>query len=59
MKPLNGVFEKPLKVVNLGLESFYQDLKRQSVETIHVDWRPPAGGNEKMLGLLGKLKGKK
>jgi len=59
MKPLNGLFEKQLKVVNLGLEAFYEDLKNQSVEVVQVDWRPPAGGNEKMLSLLGKLKGKK
>ncbi|MDK9711018.1 fdrA domain protein [Acidaminobacter sp.] len=59
MKPLNGLFEKQLKVANLGLETFYEDLKSQSVEVIQVDWRPPAGGNEKMLSLLGKLKGKK
>lgn len=58
MKPLNGLFDKPLKVANLGLEAFYEDLKSQSVEVIQIDWRPPAGGNEKMLSLLARLKGK-
>jgi hypothetical protein len=59
MKPLNGLFDMKLNVVNLGLEAFYEDLKSQSVDAIHVDWRPPAGGNVKMQGLLGKLKGNK
>ncbi|MDO9592764.1 MAG: hypothetical protein Q7I98_06195 [Erysipelotrichaceae bacterium] len=59
MKPLNGLFEQKLKVVNLGLEAFYDDLKSQSVDVVHVDWRPTAGGNEKMQSLLNKLKGNK
>lgn len=59
MKPLNGLFEQKLNVVNLGLEAFYDDLKSQSVDAVHVNWRPPAGGNEKMQRLLAKLKGNK
>jgi hypothetical protein len=59
MKPLNGLFDMKLNVVNLGLEAFYEDLKSQSVDAIHVDWRPPAGVIVIMQGLLGKLKGNK
>jgi hypothetical protein len=47
--------EKP-KVVNIGLKSFYQTLKEQGYETIHVEWKPPAGGNKKLLDILNKLK---
>jgi FdrA protein len=49
---------KGLKAVNVGLESFYDSLKGQGAEAIHVDWRPPAGGNEKLMGILAKMKGK-
>ncbi|MCC5910172.1 MAG: fdrA domain protein [Clostridiaceae bacterium] len=56
MSKINELFKKELKVINVGLESFYKDLKSQKVETIHVSWRPAAGGNKKMLELLSKLK---
>jgi hypothetical protein len=44
-----------LKIVNIGLESFSQDLQKQGVSVIHVDWSPPAGGNVKLANLLSKL----
>ena len=47
--------EGPLKVVNIGLDSFAEDLKAQSVEVVHVDWSPPAGGDPKLAALLSKL----
>jgi len=52
------LFKKELKVVNMGLESFYEELKGQAVPAIHVDWKPAAGGNANMVSLLGRLKGK-
>lgn len=45
----------PLKVINLGLEEFAQDLERQGVAVVRVDWRPPAGGDPKLAELLSKL----
>ncbi|ABR46913.1 conserved hypothetical protein [Alkaliphilus metalliredigens QYMF] len=56
MSNINKLFKKQLKVINIGLESFHQDLKKQGVQSIHVDWRPTAGGNKKMVGLLARLK---
>jgi hypothetical protein len=53
---INKLFGKEVKVINMGLESFADDLKSQNVKVVHVDWRPPAGGNKKMMSLLGKLK---
>ncbi len=44
-----------LQVINVGLESFAQDLKVQGVAVIHLDWRPPAGGNAKLAALLASL----
>ncbi|HPY64657.1 MAG TPA: fdrA domain protein [Bacillota bacterium] len=54
---VNELFKKELKVINMGLESFYEELRSQEVETIHVDWKPAAGGDKKMASLLGRLKG--
>ena len=48
-------FNKKLKVINIGIEMFADDLKRQNVDVIHVDWQPPAGGDLDILKLLEKL----
>ncbi|MBF8984216.1 fdrA domain protein [Lutibacter sp. B2] len=56
MNKINELFNKEISVINMGLESFYTDLKKQDVKAIHVDWRPPAGGNKKMASLLSRLK---
>jgi FdrA protein len=42
-------------VINIGLESFADDLQAQEVESISVDWAPPAGGDPVLAGLLSKL----
>lgn len=55
---VNELFKQELRVINMGLRSFANDLKSQGVTVIHVDWRPVAGGNKKMASLLSKLKAK-
>jgi FdrA protein len=47
---------QPLAALNVGLESFYESLISQGAQAVHVDWRPPAGGNEKLAALLQKMK---
>ena len=47
----------PLAVLNVGLESFTHSVQSQGATAVHVDWRPPAGGNEKLAGILARLKG--
>ncbi len=49
------LFGQRLRVINLGLEEFAEDLRAAGAEVIHVDWRPPAGGNSKMAALLAAL----
>jgi FdrA protein len=49
---------KHLAAINVGLESFYESLTSQGAQAVHVDWRPPAGGNERLAGLLQKMKSK-
>ena len=51
------LFNKDLKVINIGIEMFADDLTRQEVDVIHVDWQPPAGGDLDILKLLEKLDG--
>ncbi len=45
-----------LSAINVGLESFYDSIKAQGGTAVHVDWRPPAGGNEKLMAILAKMK---
>jgi FdrA protein len=42
--------------INIGLESFYDNLKAQNVPAVHVEWTPPAGDNEKLKGILERMK---
>jgi FdrA protein len=49
-------FGDGLAAINVGLESFYDSLKDQGASIVHVDWRPPAGGNEAMMAILAKMR---
>ena len=46
----------PQAAINVGLESLSEDLIAQGVETIQTEWRPPAGGNEKLMAILERMK---
>ncbi len=48
--------QEPLAAINVGLESFAENLQAQGAGVIHVDWRPPAGGNERLMAILAKMK---
>lgn len=51
-----GSFQGSLSAINVGLETFYDSLMAQGAATVHVEWRPPAGGNEKLLAVLEKMR---
>lgn len=50
-----NILKENLKVVNIGISTFADDLLTQSVDVVHVDWKPPAGGDTEMLKILEKL----
>ncbi len=52
---LEYIFSDTLRVINIGLESFTEDLRCQGVEVIQVDWHPPTGGNTRLAALLARL----
>ena len=56
MSKINELFGQELKVINMGLESFGNDLRDQEIKTVIMNWKPPAGGNKKMMSLLSRLK---
>ncbi|MFH1820840.1 MAG: DUF1116 domain-containing protein [Methanobacteriota archaeon] len=49
------IIDEKLKIINIGLRSFYDSVLAQGVEATHVDWKPPAGGDLEMVRLLEKL----
>ena len=59
MSLVNKLFGTELKVVNLGLEAFNNDLKVQHVESIHVNWKPPSEASKQLIALEEEsIKGK-
>lgn len=51
-----ATLQRPLAAINVGLESFAENLIAQGAQAVQVDWRPPAGGNEKLMGILARMK---
>jgi len=49
------ILGKKPKVINVGLRSFYDSLRVQGAEAVHVEWRPPAGGDPELARLLSDL----
>ena len=54
---VKGLIGAELRVVNIGLDLFGEVLEDQGVTTVHMDWRPPAGGDRRLSSLLDRLKG--
>lgn len=48
--------QEPLSAINVGLESFAETIIAQGAQALHVDWRPSAGGNEKLAAILARMK---
>ncbi|HEY2293933.1 MAG TPA: acyl-CoA synthetase FdrA [Thermoanaerobaculia bacterium] len=60
--PGSGESGKPVPLepvrgaINVGLESFYDSLVVQGAPAVQVEWKPPAGGNEKLAAILARMK---
>ena len=44
-----------LRVINIGLEVFAENLRADGIDVVHVDWRPPTGGDSKLAAILSAL----
>ncbi|HLC02988.1 MAG TPA: acyl-CoA synthetase FdrA [Anaerolineales bacterium] len=55
--PLDA-FTSPLAAINVGLESFYESLLSQGAQAVQMDWRPPAGGDDRLSAILEKMRTK-
>jgi hypothetical protein len=50
-----NIFEDELRIINIGLEIFADELRSEAVEVVQMDWRPPTGGNSRLTALLAGL----
>lgn len=52
---LNNLFHQKIKVINVGLEQFRDDLTEQGVECIQMQWSIPLYVDQKIENLLSLL----
>jgi len=50
-----SLLDQPVRVINVGLERFAEDLVVHGATVQHVQWVPPAGGDARLADLLSKL----
>ena len=53
-----AALSSPLAAINVGLETFHAALAAQGAAAVHVDWRPPAGGDDRLARILERAKGR-
>jgi len=52
---MNDLLNQELRIVNVGLEIFYQSCIAQKTKVIQVDWHPPVKEDEEIDDLLSLL----
>ena len=53
---IKKLFEKDLNIINVGLESFKDDLKEQNQKVTQVDWQPPVPIEKEIMELIESKK---
>lgn len=54
MSGMNAL-RKELKVINVGSAHFFEELRRQGVKVIHVNWQPPVQLEEDLQRILKEV----
>ena len=52
---IERILSGQLVVINIGLRGFGESIEGQEIEIVHIDWTPPAGGDQEMIDLLENL----
>ena len=53
-----GALKNPMAGINVGLESFTESLVEQGAQAVQVEWKPVAGSNERLAGILERMRQK-
>lgn len=56
MTKIKELFAQKINAINLGTELFKNDLAKQGIPVVQVDWTPPAGGDIRLIKALDALK---
>lgn len=51
----SSAIDREIQVINIGIERFADDLREVDVPVIQMDWRPPAGGDRRLIELLDSI----
>jgi len=49
------LLQSEVRVVNIGLRNFADDLEARKTPVVHVEWSPPAVSDPRIASLLSKL----
>jgi len=52
---ISTLFNQPLTVINVGLESMADSVRAQGVTAVHVDWRPPPENAPRLRATRGGI----
>ncbi|MHA2406854.1 MAG: fdrA domain protein [Candidatus Ranarchaeia archaeon] len=52
---MSKLLDQKIKAINVGIQLFTDTLRLQGVQIIHVEWSPPAQGNQELLKILDRL----
>lgn len=52
---VDELFNSVPRVINIGVESFTDSITTYGGKTVQYDWRPLAGGNQKLIRILNEL----
>jgi hypothetical protein len=55
MSKIQQLFKEELAVVNIGAQTFAEDVNKQNKQVINLAWKPPAGGKQELISALEKL----
>ena len=55
MNGINELFDQKLVCVIMGLEVFFDAMNDQGLSCAHVEWKPPAGGDPRLMEILDWL----
>ena len=54
-RPAPQLLEAEAVFLNVGVREFAESLRAQGADVLHVQWMPPAGGDEEAAALLERL----
>lgn len=55
MNRIDALFQNKLAVINIGAETFKNELELQGADALQLDWKPPAGGKPELIKALDQL----